>query len=179
MIAECLYMGAKAFSIGNDRFSAVFLPEFGGKMVSLYDKRRDFEFLFQNPYGNFRKAVRGASFMDFEACGFDDAFPNIDPETVEFDGRLIDYPDHGEIWSASFDSEILDRETLSFTWDSPLRYRYRKTFSVTRTVYAAIGSFVIPVSIRCRVSGRFIFSRRTVNRCVWFSLRQRGRSEMS
>lgn len=129
MITESRFMGTDALHFETERVSVVFLPELGGKLVSLFDRQRSFEFLFQNPRGVFRRAARGASFEDFEACGFDDAFPNIDAETVEFDGRLIDYPDHGEIWSARFNYEILSDEKLSLYWKSPTGYFYRKTFS--------------------------------------------------
>lgn len=119
--------GTNALVLENENVGCVCLPEHGGKLASLYDKEKRFELLFQNPKGNYRTARPGSAFGDYEACGFDDAFPNIDAGTVLTSAGKKEYFDHGEIWTAQFE---YDRraESLHLTYFSPfLGYRYEKT----------------------------------------------------
>ena len=95
--------GAEAVVLENDRLRCVCLPEHGGKIASLYRKDKSFELLFQNPRKNYRKAKPGAAFGDYEACGFDDAFPNIDAGRAQTGRGETDYFDHGEIDKALAD----------------------------------------------------------------------------
>lgn len=122
--------GAEAVVLENDRLRCVCLPAHGGKIVSLYRKDRDFELLFQNPRSRYRKAKPGAPFGDYEACGFDDAFPNIDAGRVQTARGEIDYFDHGEIWSAPFDFAV-EPGGVRLTYSSPfLGYRYQKRLAL-------------------------------------------------
>ena len=43
-----------AIRLENANVSTALLPELGGKMISLKDKHSGFEFLFQNPRGEYR-----------------------------------------------------------------------------------------------------------------------------
>lgn len=160
MIKTGQFMGERGIFLENEWLSAVILPGKGGKVVSLFGKETGKEILFQNKKGRFGQAQFGSSFGDFEACGFDDAFPNVDaetvkvPETVEKTERVVipdigevseqklrrktakpgitelAYPDHGEIWSASFISEIT-RQGVSLRYHSArFQYDYRKHFSL-------------------------------------------------
>lgn len=129
MIQEERFLGERALVLENTFLRVVCLPEFGGKLVSLYEKQIAKEFLFQNPKPTFRRAVTGSVFSDFEACGLDDAFPSVDPENVLFDGRMVAYPDHGEIWSASFQWNTRKKEAISLMYTSTLLpYTYQKTY---------------------------------------------------
>lgn len=122
--------GAEAVVLENDRLRCVCLPEHGGKIASLYRKDKAFELLFQNPRKNYRKAKPGAAFGDYEACGFDDAFPNIDAGKVRTARGETDYFDHGEIWTAPF-TVSAEPDGISLTYASPfLGYRYQKRLSL-------------------------------------------------
>ncbi len=117
-ITEICKKGARAILMENDSLSAVILPENGGKIDSLICRETGMELLFQNPKEKYADASFGSSFEAFEACGFDDAFPNVDAEEP--------YPDHGEIWSASFESRYC-REILELSYESTrFGYRYCK-----------------------------------------------------
>ncbi len=130
MIRQELFQNAKALVAENAFLKVVCLPEFGGKLVSLFDKRLNKEFLFQNPHDSFRHAEIGSDFSAFEACGLDDAFPSVDAGPVLVGDTLVEYPDHGEIWSASFTSvHNQGAIVLSYT-SSHLPYQYEKTFSL-------------------------------------------------
>ncbi len=149
MISESIFQGEPAVILSSKTLQAVFLPAHGGKLVSLKNLENGFEYLFQNPRNSFGKAQRGSSFDAGEACGFDDAFPNIGPEKIELFGKFFDYPDHGEIWSAEFSKEI-EGETLTENWISPMGYQYQKCFSLAGNVLTGkwkirnIGSAVFP-----------------------------------
>jgi len=120
----------KALILENASMRVVCLPDFGGKLVSLFDKQLHKEFLFQNPKKSFRHADLGSKFADFEACGFDEAFPSIDSGEVYIENSLVHYPDHGEIWSACF-QEKMKNEVISLEFSSKLLpYRYEKNFSL-------------------------------------------------
>ena len=128
MIKKVVFYGEEAYSLESDEISCVCIPQRGGKIASIKHRKTGFELLFQNPKGFFSDADNNSRFEDFEACGFDDAFPSIDAEDVIISGDLIPYPDHGEIWSAKFDcTELLDGISLAF--DSKLlNYSLKKTF---------------------------------------------------
>ncbi|SIS42329.1 aldose epimerase family protein [Salimicrobium flavidum] len=90
------YKGLEGIELDNEHITCVILPSYGGKMVSLYDKEADYEWLYQSdeelvvpPYG--------ADFSDYDSSGFDEMFPGID----EGPHPTIDHtvPDHGEVWT--------------------------------------------------------------------------------
>jgi hypothetical protein len=110
----------------NQYLRAVVLPSFGGKIVSLIYKQNQFELIFQNPKSQFIHAPLYADFSDFEACGFDDAFPCIDGEKVDISGKKISYPDHGEIWTSPLDYFFKDGELFLSYRSKILDYIYSK-----------------------------------------------------
>ena len=127
MTEPCHFQGTSGWRLENGDLSAVILPEHGGKVASLWFRRRDWELLFQNPKETFRKARPGDDFGDYEACGFDDAFPSVDAGAVDVDGQTVRYPDHGEIWTAAMTASPQPDGSLLLCWDSPLLgYRYEK-----------------------------------------------------
>lgn len=137
MIKHEKFMNANAIILENDTIHLVCLPDFGGKIVSLYHKERDFELLFQNPTGKFRKAEPGSDYSDFEACGFDDAFPNIDGEIVKVGSNYITYFDHGEIWTAKFECQEQQGGILLSYCSPYLKYRYEKLFTLSDNILRA------------------------------------------
>jgi galactose mutarotase-like enzyme len=126
VISECLFKGCKAIKLENDKLIVILLPHIGGKIVSLYNKAKQFELLFQNRDDVYKKAKTYDDFSKFDASGFDDAFPTIDACEVEYGGRKIKYPDHGEIWSSSFRYKI-DGDKVCLYYESELfSYLYQK-----------------------------------------------------
>ncbi len=126
MIYEESFQNAKGIVLENNNLKAMILPEYGGKITSILHKTKNFELLFQNPKDTFSRSNTYSVFSDFEACGFDDAFPSVDECNVIVNGKEIKYPDHGEIWSANFSYEVKDdRVILSYT-SKILPYTYQK-----------------------------------------------------
>lgn len=130
MINKTYFKGIDAVKLENDFLKVLVLPKIGGKIASIYRKDKDFELLFQNKSDEYKKAKLGDNFADFDASGFDDAFPTIDKCTVSYEGKDIIYPDHGEIWSSSFDYEILDDKVKLWFDSSILPYHYEKTIHI-------------------------------------------------
>jgi galactose mutarotase-like enzyme len=114
----------------SDTTKVVCLPQFGGKLVSFFDKKQQFESLFQNPHRGFEQAPPFADFATYEACGFDDTFPSIESGIVTVGNRTYQYPDHGELWSAAFQAEkVSDSLKLHFT-SKILPYSFDKTYTL-------------------------------------------------
>lgn len=108
----------------NESLRAVLLPDFGGKIISLFCKEGAFEAAAQP-----RDGAKMASRQGFarHAYGFDDAFPNIAEEDVASSGKKWHYPDHGEIWNADFTVLARGRDFLRMVWESGrFSYRYEK-----------------------------------------------------
>ena len=83
-----------ALALDSAEMRVVLVPELGGKIVSIFDRTCQREWLvpsLRTP----RRIVYGASFVEQDMSGWDEMFPTIVPCTV--DG--IAYPDHGEVWA--------------------------------------------------------------------------------
>ena len=96
-------------------------PALGGKITSVYLKSKDFELAAQcnkNHYALKDAAWKKRDYFAYYAYGMDDAFPNIDEEKIEWNHRLLFYPDHGEIWKAQFEVVKLSPERISLSWRS-------------------------------------------------------------
>ena len=131
MIEKVMFCGEEAYRLENEMLSCICIPQRGGKIASIKYRETGFELLYQNRTSFYSDADVNSKFADFEACGFDDAFPSIDPEMITIDGELIPYPDHGEIWRAAFESEIW-ADRLLLTYNSELfNYSYIKTFELS------------------------------------------------
>ena len=120
----------ESIDIENDKIKVTILPELGGKFASIYSKETNFELLFQNKDEEYRIPELGDDFAAYDASGFDDAFPNIDPERKVVEGRKIHYPDHGEIWTKKFDYKICGDELRLVCVGKVFNHKYEKTINV-------------------------------------------------
>jgi hypothetical protein len=94
------YKDKKSIVVENNRLRAEFLPDPGGKMVSLIDKGTGYEFLIQRNNELYRDQSFDGVYVDGECSGFDDMFPTIDVCNYESDPwKGVKMPDHGEVWS--------------------------------------------------------------------------------
>lgn len=82
-------------SIENDHLRVEIVPELGGKITSVINKKYDNEFLWSNRGLKLQKYYAGDDYDTNFWGGIDELLPNDIPETI--DG--IDYPDHGELWT--------------------------------------------------------------------------------
>ena len=114
----------------NDILSVKLLPGMGGKIISFYRKDNGFELAActEREYCEIPQESEGFSHYAF---GMDEAFPNINAESITWKGRWLYYPDHGEIWNHAF--RVLEQEPLSvrLVWLSKrFFYHYEKKLSL-------------------------------------------------
>jgi galactose mutarotase-like enzyme len=131
MIEEVLFKGCQAIKLENQFIKVIILPIMGGKVASLYRKDKEFELLYQNRELTYRKPKFNDKFSNYDASGFDDAFPTIDEAMVNIGGKSEVYPDHGEIWSSSFTYKITSEKVMLKCEGTVIKYEYIKTFSLS------------------------------------------------
>lgn len=116
MIEHTYYKDRPALQVSAPKLTALFLPEDGGKLVSLKDGTR--ELLQQREGAAYRRLLPESDYVNAECSGFDDMFPTIDPYTPT-SGALagIPYPDHGEVCRYPMQYQT-DGQTLRFSFAS-------------------------------------------------------------
>ncbi|MCP5536452.1 MAG: hypothetical protein H7A51_09495 [Akkermansiaceae bacterium] len=98
----------------NKYISLEVLPEPGGKISSLVDRRTGREWLWKNPHLTIRQPVYGESYTkNIDFGGWDEIFPSISPVTLA-DGTKI--PDHGELVFLPATVQQTGPHTLVTTW---------------------------------------------------------------
>ncbi len=115
----------------NEYLSLQILPDRGGKIASIRDRQRDFELLYQ-PSGGYPPLYPGMSFSQGDASGFDDVFPSMG-ERYEgaLWGEVLDLPDHGEIWTAELEPEVISSRKIRLrTRGRVLPYEYTREISL-------------------------------------------------
>jgi hypothetical protein len=89
------WKGTNAVIHENDATRIVILPEYGGKIASLFDKRVNREWLLP-PSGDLRRtSLAGRNFVECELFGWDECAPTINSCYIEG----IYLGDHGDLWN--------------------------------------------------------------------------------
>lgn len=115
----------------NDVLKVKLSPSLGGKITSFFLKEKKFELAAQGK--EMQHQVKD-SFAPF-AYGMDDTFPNINEEAIEWKGRKLYYPDHGEIWKAEFKISEHIQSSVSLTWHSTaFQYLFEKTMCLEKNI---------------------------------------------
>jgi galactose mutarotase-like enzyme len=112
-ILETTYKGIAAISLETKRMKVVVVPEIGAKIVSLFYKPTQKEWLLDSGQRPLLALEEGAAFGESDMSGWDECFPTINacnyPLPGEFKGRAL--PDHGEIWSLPWEA-IKEQDSL-------------------------------------------------------------------
>ncbi len=132
LISQTSWYGQEAWVLENDTIRTVIVPDLGAKLVSLMDKRTQLEWLVDPGGRPFKKAPYGASFVEQDMSGWDEMFPTIVacdyPAPGEKYGAPL--PDHGEVWSLSWQLEPAHSDGLKFSVKGKaLPYRLTRTLS--------------------------------------------------
>jgi galactose mutarotase-like enzyme len=97
--------------LATEGVSLTMLPERGGKIVSLFDKRHGREWLEQ-PNGEGLRVPAGAASFDLgDMCGWDEIMPTV--ASCRLNGSVIELPDHGDLWQTSWDVLELGESTVT------------------------------------------------------------------
>jgi galactose mutarotase-like enzyme len=109
----------RAVVLENRALRVVALPELGGRVWSIVYKLHDRELLWQNPRIPPQKVPFGAPFDNVWCGGWEEMFPTAVPGIINGES----YPDHGELWCLSWQTEAetrLDRVILKLRASAPI-----------------------------------------------------------
>lgn len=132
MIYRTKYKDRPAVAVENEVLRALFLPEDGAKLVSLYSLADGRELAAVKPGDAYKVLTYDGSYVDAECSAFDDMFPTIDPYTPQ-DGlyRGVTYPDHGESCRIPFEVSIEGDSVLFTAHSHRFAVAYEKRVSFT------------------------------------------------
>jgi hypothetical protein len=107
------------------------VPVFGGRIVSLYDRAQEEEWLLQPESRVTTLPDYGQRFQDYPLFGWDEMFPNLSPCRYPLPGPFYhaSFPDHGEVWSQPWRVQAADDCSLTLMVDSRVL-----PLSLTRTL---------------------------------------------
>jgi len=145
------YKDVDAVIIENDLLKVTVLPEWGSKTASIVHKSSGYELLWQNSEAEFRKTGYGAPYPEGDTSGFDEMFPTISRcfyEESPWEG--FEVPDHGEVWSIPWQSEIAGESLIMRVHGIRFPYSLEKAVclkeSVVRIDYTAVNTSPHPFS---------------------------------
>ena len=135
-VSQASWYGQEAWVLENDCIRTVVVPDLGAKLVSLFDKRTQLEWLADAGDRPFKKAAYGADFVDQDMSGWDEMFPTISACEYPAPGERkgIPLPDHGEVWPLSWVREWSRPGTLRLSVEGQaLPYRLTRTLLYSAT----------------------------------------------
>ena len=127
---ETTWLGQPAIALETPLLRFVTVPSMGAKIVSLYDRQAQREWLLPPSGRAFQPVGYGASFVDQDMSGWDEIFPTIDACNYPIEGVYhgIALPDHGEVWSLPWQIESVTEDSISLsTVGIAVPYRLTRT----------------------------------------------------
>lgn len=104
------------------------LPERGGKITNLFDKRRGREWLVQAAHELVGPADTSAPYDEGDLCGWDEMMPTI--SACRIPGRDIELSDHGELWRHPWNVTRHGNDALAMEMRSDLGYLFERTITL-------------------------------------------------
>jgi galactose mutarotase-like enzyme len=129
---QTTWHGLSAWALENECLRTVVVPELGAKLVSLFDKRNQIEWLVDPGGRPVKKLAYGAVFTEQDLSGWDEMFPTIVacqyPAPGERFGAAL--PDHGEVWALPWRVESARAGALTLSVEGrALPYRLTRTLT--------------------------------------------------
>lgn len=131
-VSYASWHGQEAVVLENDLVRVVVAPDLGAKIVSLFDKRAECEWLVGPGARTLKKVEYGAEFVSQDMSGWDEMFPTIVAcnYPAPGEGFGISLPDHGEVWPLTWAPEPAGRNEIRFSVTGrALQYRLWRTLS--------------------------------------------------
>ena len=101
--------GFPGIALRAGELEVVVIPSLGLKIAKLR-RARGREWLWQNPEIPYSPPEPGASYVETaDSGGWDECFPTVGPSAVPGDPGAPMLPDHGELWSARWESAVYER----------------------------------------------------------------------
>lgn len=116
---EWTYRGLRVIALENALLRVLILPEAGAKILQILYKPQDASLLWNNPRIPVAKAPIHARYDDVWSGGWDELFPNDEASVIAGES----YPDHGELWSCSWESSVFrsaDEVGVRLTCQTPI-----------------------------------------------------------
>lgn len=129
-INQTVWYGLSAWSLDTEILRTVIVPELDAKLVSLFDKRNQLEWLAGPGDRPFRTVPYGATFTDQDMSGWDEMLPTI--VACDYPGagdrHGVSLPDHGEVWTLPWSLDPTNDGRLTFSVEGQaLPYRLTRT----------------------------------------------------
>lgn len=126
-IFQSKYKDMNAVTLESGILKVQFIPEFGGKMVSLVCKKSAREFLVQAKNSEYKTLKYDGDYVAAECSGFDDMFPSIDRVFyTSYPWKGVEIPDHGEVCGLPWDYAIADDELQMSVYGVRFPYKLEK-----------------------------------------------------
>jgi galactose mutarotase-like enzyme len=121
-ISRTTWHNFPAFELQSDLMRVVIIPDLGAKIVSLFDKKNQHEWLVP-PMRPLNQTSYGAEFVSQDMSGWDEMMPTI--SACEWQGTHL--PDHGEVWSIPWQLDSAQGELSLSVAGVTLPYRFSRS----------------------------------------------------
>lgn len=132
ILDQTTWHGIRAWTLESEYLRTIVVPEMGAKLVSLFDKRNQLEWLVDPGHRPFKQVPYGAAFENQDMSGWDEMFPTIVACAYPGDGENlgVPLPDHGEVWALPWEHELATPGELKLSVvGKALPYRLTRTLS--------------------------------------------------
>lgn len=130
MIKYITWHGIDALALENDSLRVLTTPGMGAKVVSLFDKRSQVEWLVGPGERPFKPVQYGSVFTEQDMSGWDEMFPTIVACGYPIPGAWLGarLPDHGEVWTLPWTVSKAPTEKIVLSVEGKaLPYRLTRT----------------------------------------------------
>jgi galactose mutarotase-like enzyme len=121
--------GWKAEVLENDFLKLAVIPELGAKIVRMQDKQANYEWLWEDASRPLRERHPGDNYDEHDISGFDECFPNIGIGAYPGDPTFT-LPDHGELWSQVWSSQVTENSIATSTTGKILPYIFDREITL-------------------------------------------------
>lgn len=112
----------------NDVLKITLIPNLGGKVIEIINKKTGTQFLKgpSTELSDITPPQIGFPFKPPYAFGFDECFPTVAPSVMPFNERVIQLPDHGELWTQPCKVERKNDKILLISEGVNVNYEFHK-----------------------------------------------------
>lgn len=167
---ETLWLGQAALALETASLRFVTVPGMGAKIVSLFDRRANREWLLPPINRGFQPVPYGAPFVEQDMSGWDEMFPTIGACHYPLDGRYQNsaLPDHGEVWAIPWHIEDVTTNSIRLSvMGRALPYRLTRTVQVLsdqqriRLAFEVINTGEVPLVALWAAHPQFVVDENT------------------
>lgn len=127
-VTQTRFKNLKAVTLDSPTLSVTVLPDRGANIISIKDKQTGREWMWQNPYVDYKLPAYAADYMEYDVSGFDDCFPTVGESSYpDRPWKETILPDHGELWSLPWDYIIGESQVTFRVHGIRLPYEFEKT----------------------------------------------------